>query len=305
MKTVLITGSNGLLGQKLTDLYLQKKNKKLIATGLGPNRHPEKNGYIYETLDIKDKSNLISIIDKYKPDCIIHTAAMTQVDDCETNKVECDSLNVGAVENIASVAAEYNIHLVHLSTDFIFDGTKELLSEEETPNPLSYYGLSKLKGEQIIQKTCKSFAILRTVLVYGVVADMSRSNIVLWAVNSLKAGKNIKVVNDQWRTPTLAEDLAQGCYLAEDKNAVGIFNISGPDYVSMDQMVLTIADIWNLDTSLIQTISSIELNQAAKRPPKTGFNINKAIKDLQYSPHNLEDGLKLVKSQIEVNNTPK
>jgi dTDP-4-dehydrorhamnose reductase len=305
MKTVLITGSNGLLGQKLTDLYLQKKDKKLIATGLGSNRHPVKSGYIYETLDIRDKSNLQSLVEKYRPDCIIHTAAMTQVDDCETNQEECDKLNIDAVNNIASIAAEYNIHLVHLSTDFIFDGTKELLSEEEKPNPLSYYGHSKLKGEQIIQKICKSYAILRTVLVYGVVADMSRSNIVLWAVNSLKAGKNIKVVNDQWRTPTLAEDLAQGCFLAEDKNAFGIYNISGPDYVSMDQMVLTIADIWNLDTSLIQTISSIELNQAAKRPPKTGFNINKAIKDLQYSPNSLKNGLKIVKSQIEVNNTPK
>jgi dTDP-4-dehydrorhamnose reductase len=305
MKTVLITGSNGLLGQKLTDLYLQKKDKKLIATGLGSNRHPVKSGYIYETLDIRDKSNLQSLVEKYRPDCIIHTAAMTQVDDCETNQEECDKLNIDAVNNIASIAAEYNIHLVHLSTDFIFDGTKELLSEEEKPNPLSYYGHSKLKGEQIIQKICKSYAILRTVLVYGVVADMSRSNIVLWAVNSLKAGKNIKVVNDQWRTPTLAEDLAQGCFLAEDKNAFGIYNISGPDYVSMDQMVLTIADIWNLDTSLIQTISSIELNQAAKRPPKTGFNINKAIRDLQYSPNSLKNGLKIVKSQIEVNNTPK
>lgn len=305
MKTVLITGSNGLLGQKLTDLYLQKKDKKLIATGLGPNRHPVKSGYIYETLDIRDKSNLQSLVEKYRPDCIIHTAAMTQVDDCETNHEDCDKLNIDAVNNIASIAADYNIHLVHLSTDFIFDGNKELLSEEDKPNPLSYYGHSKLKGEQIIQKTCKSYAILRTVLVYGVVADMSRSNIVLWAVNSLKAGKNIKVVNDQWRTPTLAEDLAQGCFLAEDKNAFGIYNISGPDFVSMDQMVLTIADIWNLDTSLIQTISSIELNQAAKRPPKTGFNINKAIKELQYSPHSLKNGLEIVKSQIELNETKK
>lgn len=143
---------------------------------------------------------------------VIHAAAMTQVDQCETEREKCWSANVDGVANIIAACSQTNAHLVHVSTDFIFDGTYGPLDETAIPNPVNYYGESKLAGEKLIQQSKINWAILRTVLVYGVTPDMSRSNIVLWVKKSLEEGKTINVVNDQWRTPTLAEDLAMGCY---------------------------------------------------------------------------------------------
>ena len=228
-ETILVTGSNGLLGQKLTDLYLQKEHIQLIATGKGMNRHPSKEGYVYQEMDITDPQNVREVLEKYKPSVLIHTAAMTQVDDCEFKKEECDLLNVNAVKHLAELSSEMTFHLVHLSTDFIFDGTKSMYTETDEANPLSYYGWSKLEAEKMVVEHAKSWSILRTILVYGQVADMSRSNIILWTYNTLKEQKSAKVVYDQFRTPTLAEDLAMGCFLAADQKAQGIFNIAGKD----------------------------------------------------------------------------
>jgi dTDP-4-dehydrorhamnose reductase len=299
MKKILITGSNGLLGQKLIDLYLTKANKQLIATAKGACRHPQKDKLIYFDLDISNENQVKQVLNEVRPDCIIHTAAMTNVDACETDKEGCDALNVDAVQYMVDACNAVGAHLIHISTDFIFDGSHGPLTEEETPNPLSYYGWSKLKGEQIVLKHSQHYAILRTVLVYGVVSDMSRSNIVLWAKGALEKQTPIKVVNDQFRTPTLAEDLAMGSFLAEDQNAKGIYNISGKDFMGINQLVERVADFWGYDKSFINTIASDTLNQAAKRPPITGFVIEKAQKELGYEPHSFEEGLALVKQQLE------
>lgn len=298
MKKVMITGANGLLGQKLIDLYLEKKDKHIIATGVGPCRHPKRDRFEYVELDISDAGNIEQVFAQYRPDALIHTAAMTNVDACETDHESCDRLNVKAVALLAEACKLYGAHIIHLSTDFIFDGTHGPVDEEEKPNPLSYYGHSKLKGEQMVMEKAGTWAILRTVLVYGVVNDMSRSNIVLWAKGALEKGQSIKVVDDQFRTPTLAEDLALGCYLAEDKRAQGIFNISGKDFMSIYELVERIADYYHLDKSGLNRSDSSTLNQAAKRPPITGFNIDKARTELGYEPHSFEEGLELVKQQL-------
>jgi dTDP-4-dehydrorhamnose reductase len=298
MKKVMITGANGLLGQKLIDLYLTKSDKKIIATGIGPCRHPMRDKIEYSELDISDSENVEMVFAKYQPDTLIHTAAMTNVDACETDHESCDRLNVTAVGLLADACKLHGTHMVHLSTDFIFDGTHGPVDEEEPANPLSYYGNSKLKGENLVKEKAGRWAILRTVLVFGVVNDMSRSNIVLWAKGALEKGQQIKVVDDQFRTPTLAEDLAMGCYLAEDKVALGTFNISGKDFMSIYELVDRIADYYQLDKSGLSRSDSSTLNQPAKRPPVTGFIIEKARKELGYEPHSFEEGLEIVKQQL-------
>lgn len=298
-KTVLITGSNGLLGQKLIDLYLKQTDKTVVGTGIGPCRHPLKNEFKYVELDITNPKQVSKIINQIKPNCVIHTAAMTNVDVCETDQKACDDLNVNAVEYLVEACNNVNSHFVHISTDFIFDGTHGPLTEEEIPKPLSYYGWSKLKGEQIVIEKSNNYCILRTVLVYGVVADMSRSNIVLWAKGALEKQQPMKVVNDQFRTPTLSEDLAMGCFLAENQQAKGIYNISGKDFLRIDELVERVADFFGYDKACISTTNSEVLNQAAKRPPITGFIIEKARKELGYEPHSFEEGLALIKKQIE------
>ncbi|PCJ64177.1 MAG: NAD(P)-dependent oxidoreductase [Bacteroidetes bacterium] len=298
MKKLLITGSNGLLGQKLLDLYLTLDNIELIVTSRGKNRYPRKEGYTYVSLDITNEEEVNQIVSKYSPDCIINTAAMTNVDSCESDKEGCDRLNVNAVGYLVQASNRVHAHLIHLSTDFIFDGTAGPYKEEDTPNPLSYYGESKLKAETIIRKTCHKWSIARTVLVYGIVHDMSRSNIVLWAKGSLEKGQPIKVVDDQFRSPTLAEDLALGCRLIEQKEADGIFNISGKDQMSIVEIVERVADYFDLDKSIINTISSATLNQAAKRPPITGFDLTKSNTILGYAPRSFEEGIAILMDQI-------
>jgi dTDP-4-dehydrorhamnose reductase len=295
---VLVTGSNGLLGQKLLDHYKQFPEIELIATAKGADRYPFPGFYTYCSLDITNEAEVKAVFNSTKPEVVIHTAAMTNVDACELDQTNCDILNVQAVEYIVNASNQINAHLVHLSTDFIFDGTHGPLAEEEIPKPLSYYGLSKYKAEQLVKAHSNSWAILRTVLVYGVVKDMSRSNIVLWAKNALESGKSIQVVADQFRTPTLAEDLAQGCALAAAQKASGIFHISGMNFMSVYDLVIQVADFWNLDKSLVNLSSSEGIQQPAKRPPITGFQIEKAKSILGYQPHTFKEGLQIVSNQL-------
>lgn len=302
MKKVLVTGSNGLLGQKLSDLYSTLTEISFMATGVGENRHPLGEKLNYRSLDIRDKQAVWDLFNEFQPDCVIHTAAMTNVDQCELDHPACDALNVKAVDNIIEACNAVNAHLVHLSTDFIFDGTSGPYSEEAQPAPLSYYGHSKLIGEELVQKHAKHWAILRTVLVYGIVSDMSRSNIVLWAKGALESGKELNVVTDQFRTPTLAEDLAMGCRLAEQHQATGIYHISGKDFMSVFELVNRVADYWKLPKNQLKPSDSSGINQPAKRPPITGFIIDKARKDLGYNPHNFEEGLALMERQMKGEN---
>ncbi|WP_417611608.1 SDR family oxidoreductase [Owenweeksia hongkongensis] len=296
---ILITGSNGLLGQKLVHKLSKDSEVELIATARGENRLSSKEGYEYHSLDITDEKAVAETIAKYKPDSLIHTAAMTNVDACEADKEGCDKLNVDATQYIVDACKANAVHLVHLSTDFIFDGEDGPYDEEAKPNPISYYGESKLKAEEIVLENGLDAAILRTVLVYGIAEDMSRSNIALWAKGALSKGQQINVVDDQFRSPTLAEDLADGCILAAKQKAKGIYNISGKDQLSVLEIVQQVADFWKLDKSLINPVSSTTLSQPAKRPPKTGFILDKAIRELGYKPHSFMEGLAVLDEQMK------
>jgi dTDP-4-dehydrorhamnose reductase len=286
---ILVTGANGLLGQKLVELILTKEDY-LIATAKSKLVLNLTKGEYYQ-LDVTNKDQVLEVISKAKPDVVINTAAMTNVDLCESEREKCWASNVTSVENLVAACALSNTHLIHLSTDFIFDGTHGPLDEQAIPNPISYYGESKLAAEKVVQSSTIPWTIARTVLVYGVTKDMSRSNIVLWVKKSLEEGKTINVVNDQWRTPTLAEDLAIGCYLAATKKATGIFNISGEEIMTPYDIAIATADFFLLDKSLIKETDSSKFTQAAKRPPRTGFIVKKAKMLLNFSPHTFRKGL--------------
>lgn len=300
-KRILITGSNGLLGQKIIYGYKSNPEVDLIATARGENRMQDKIGYAYVEMDIANRNEVFTVLEEYRPDVVINTAAMTNVDACELHHEECDLLNVTAVEYLADACSKYNIHLVHLSTDFIFDGEDGPYREDDKPNPLSYYGQSKLISEEIVKRCTCPWSIIRTVLVIGITEGMSRSNIVLWAKGALEEGKEIKVVDDQFRTPTLAEDLADGCMLIAMKRATGIYNISGKDFMSIIELVRHVADHWNLNKELIKPTSSETLSQPAKRPPMTGFQLEKAMSELGYNPHSFTEALVIIDKQIQAN----
>lgn len=297
-KTILITGSNGLLGQKLVDLLSKESGVNLIATARGENRLPNQIGYTYQTLDITDPAAVEDVFTRHKPQIVIHTAAMTNVDTCESDLNGCKALNVKAVEYIVAACTKHQSFLCHLSTDFIFDGEAGPYDEDAVPNPISVYGESKLKAEQIIQASSIRWAIARTVLVFGIVPDMSRTNIILWVKKSLEEGKQINVVTDQFRTPTLAEDLAIGCWLIAQKEAEGIFNISGEELLTPYEMAIKTAEFYHLPKELIKPADSSTFSQPARRPPRTGFILTKAKTVLGYKPRTFNEGIALMATQI-------
>jgi dTDP-4-dehydrorhamnose reductase len=299
---ILLTGSNGLLGQKLVNLLTEKKEIELLATSKGDNRITKVKGYQYQNLDITNLGEIKTVFNNFKPDVVINTAAMTNVDACESDKENCWDLNVNAVQYLIEASKIHNSHLIHLSTDFVFDGEDGPYIEEDQPNPLSYYGKSKYEAEKLLQTSNIRWSIVRTIIVYGIVDDMSRSNIVLWAKEALEKGNPLNIVNDQFRSPTLAEDLAIGCWLIAEKKAVGTYHISGKNVMSIIDLVNRVADFYNFDKSIIHPISSSSLNQAAKRPPKTGFILDKAMKELDYSPRSFEEGLEILTNQLDFYN---
>lgn len=304
MKRILITGANGLLGQKLVDLLVKQPNVELVATARGANRLPFSEGYTYRSMDITNRQEVLDIIGDMRPNVVIHGAAMTDVDKCEIQKDDCWAQNVHAVESIIEACQAVDAFLLHVSTDFIFDGAAGPYDETAEANPISFYGWSKQAGESAVRYARQTgtplrWAIARTVLVYGIAHDMSRSNIILWVKKSLEDGKNIKVVTDQWRSPTLAEDLAMGCYLIADQEAEGIFNISGKEVLTPYEMAIKTADYFGLDKSLIAQADASTFTQIARRPPRTGFILDKARTVLGYDPHSFEEGIAILAGQLK------
>ena len=287
-KRILITGANGLLGQSL--LFLGQNRHELLATGRGPARG-DHFGFPYAELDSTKEEDYERVFEEFKPDVVIHSAAMTQVDDCEQDQEACNLLNVEATKYCAEACARHGVHLIFLSTDFIFDGKNGPYGEEAEPAPLSVYGWSKLRAEDAVKASGARYAIARTVLVIGYVPGLSRSNIILWARQALGRGERIRVVHDQVRSPTWSVDLADGCLRIAEVGAEGIYHISGPDTMSILDLVRRVADHAGLDASLIDPVSSESLGQAAKRPPITGFDISKARRDLGFSPHSFSEVL--------------
>lgn len=296
-KKIFITGANGLLGQKLVEQLVQKEEFEVIASGKGASRLTGA-GFEYVSLEITDSDQVNQVIGKIRPEIILHCAAITNVDVCELNQEACYEVNVKATEYLVRAGEECKSHFIYVSTDFIFSGEAGPLDESAIPAPVNFYGQTKLEAERFVMQHSSKWAIARTVLVYGMANDLSRSNIILWVKSSLESGKEIQVVDDQFRTPTLAEDLATGCILIAERSAEGIFHISGSDFLTPFQMAIMTAEFFGLDKSFIKRADSSTFTQPAKRPLKTGFVIEKARKELGFEPKTFREGIAILANQI-------
>ena len=246
-------------------------------------------------MDITDNEKVLRLVNQSQPTHIIHTAAITNVDFCELNEEECLKVNFEASKFLAELCAEHNIHFQFISTDFVFDGEKGNYNENDEVSPLSVYGKSKADSENyLINGTYSNWSIVRTIIVYGNGNNLSRSNLIAWAKESLEQKNEIKIIDDQFRAPTYAEDLAWACCAILEKDKCGIYNICGPETYSIYTIVERIADYFGYSMQNVERISSSTLNQPAKRPPKTGFNLSKAKADLNYQPHSLEKTLEML-----------
>ncbi|KEO73325.1 SDR family oxidoreductase [Anditalea andensis] len=299
---ILITGANGLLGQKLVRQLIRHADCEILATGKGRSRLPSVwSGFRYMEMDHTSPKAIGEIFRQFQPTTVIHAGAMTQVDDCEVNQAECYKQNVEATSLILKACQSIDAHLIFVSTDFIFGGEDGPYTEEATGNPVNYYGSSKLLAEKAIMNSSLSkWSIVRTVLVYGISHDMSRSNLILWVKSSLEAGKTIQVVDDQFRSPTLAEDLADGIIKIAMVKAYGIFNVSGPDRITPYQMAVLTAKYFGLDQSCIVNVPSSSLEHKGKRPLKTGLIIDKAIRELDFRPKSFTEGIGILAKQLKL-----
>jgi len=297
MKKILITGSNGLLGQNLVHELLKKDAYIIYGISRGENRIKNIERFTYFNVDLTNKKEISDLINKTNPQFIIHTAAMTNVDTCELNKEACDKINVEAVKYLVDLCELKDIHLIHLSTDFIFDGEKGYYKESDQPDPINYYGLSKLRSENIIKDSNIKYTILRTILVFGF-TDELKNNIVLWVMNSLKNKQQINVVTDQLRMPTFVDDLVYACLYAADNGVEGVFNVSSNSLLSIYDMAIEIANTFQLDRSFINPIPTSLLKQPAKRPLKTGFDLSKSFLQLKLPSHSFLENLQVFKNQL-------
>ncbi|RAJ05086.1 dTDP-4-dehydrorhamnose reductase [Chitinophaga skermanii] len=295
---ILVTGSNGLLGQYLIHLLKKDPAHSVIAIGKGQNRLKDQAGYTYVQADITDNTAMATLMEQYKFNVIFHCAAMTQADDCERNRDMCWEANVTATADLVKLAEKYQSHFIFLSTDFVFDGLNGPYIETDLVNPVNYYGSSKVAAERVVAAAKTPWAIVRTVLVYGLSDDARRSNIITWVKDNLSKQQSIKVVTDQFRTPTLVHDLAIGCKLVMEHKAQGIFHISGEEGLTPFEMAQKVAKHYQLPEALLVPVNSATFTQVAKRPAKTGFIIDKAKKELGYQPRSFDEGIDVMHQSI-------
>ncbi|MBN2366529.1 MAG: dTDP-4-dehydrorhamnose reductase [Calditrichaeota bacterium] len=298
MKKVLITGTNGLLGQALVN-ELEKKYQ-ILPTGQEEKSPIPMNNDIYECFDITNFSQCKNLINEFAPDVIVNAASYTNVDDCERNKEFCWQVNVKGVENLAQLARRYDIHLLHYSTDYVFDGKNGPYDENEKPLPLGYYGKSKLASENVLRQIGCPFTIIRTCVLYGTGREVKK-NFFLWSLENLREGSPIKVVTDQYNNPTLAEDLASGSMLVIDQAAVGLYHMAGNEYLNRFDFVKNVATVFSLNEKLISPVETRELGQLAERPLYGGLKIEHASDHLGYNPRSVNEALIYLKWKLRDN----
>lgn len=289
---VLITGANGLLGQQLVAVMGRLPQYDVLATGR--ERTPRFRGGScgYSRLDITSSDELRRTFVDFAPDVVINCAALTQVDDCEEDRSSCWSVNTDAVAELADLCRTHGTRLIQVSTDFVFSGEDGPYEEDARPDPVNYYGRSKLAAENHARAAgLERWAIARTVLVYGAGRDLSRSNIVLWLIDALSRGQTVTMVTDQFRTPTYAPDLADGIERIVRFGKSGVFHLSGREYMSIYELATRVAEFFGFDPDLVQPTDASAFSQPADRPPKTGFIILKAETELGFKPRSFEESL--------------
>jgi dTDP-4-dehydrorhamnose reductase len=290
-RKLLVTGASGLLGSRI--IKLAKHGYVAVPVYHTKQLHPNS-----LKLDITDSSEVLKLLIKLKPDVIIHTASETNVDKCETQKNYAQKVNVDGTRNIAVACGKVGAKLVYISTDYVFDGEKGDYNEQDKPNPINYYGLTKLEGEKQVTKNCQKYFILRTSVLYG--WHPWKQNFATWIINQLKQNKEITVVKDHYNTPTLADNLAEITIKAVQKDLQGLYHASGSERISRYQFAKQIAKTFNLDPNLIKPVKMSQLTAwIAKRPKDSSLNTDKIQKQLKTKPLNITEGLKRMKKEAE------
>lgn len=278
-KKVLITGIYSRLGRRLWEELLKRNLTPLGIDRIKKEESPLKqenvlSGSVFQA-DITDFSQLLPIFEKEEPGIVIHAAAMTDVDGCEKEKDAAWKINVLGTENVAKAANAAKAQLIYISTDYVFDGQSGPYSENATPNPINHYGLTKWEGEKCAQKFCEDALIVRTCVPYD--WNMNAApNFLMWLVEKLKKNEKLKIVQDQFNTPTFLPHLAECIVDFCEKDTKGIVHCSGKEFISRYDFAKKVCSIFGFPLSLIEPCITAELKQIAPRPLKAGLLVEKA-----------------------------
>ena len=287
---IMILGANGFTGRRIIKRLSFKH--QVLACSLHPDILPEE-GYEFHILDMQNVDATDALLNNFRPDVIINASAMSVVDYCEQHPEEAYALNVTAVKHLAEYSQSNSCRLIHLSTDFVFDGTAtEAYTETDTTNPINYYGKTKQWSEEVIEQACTNYAIARIEVVYGKPFTGQHGNIVHLVKTRLENGQSIRVVSDQFRSPTWVEDIARAIESLLSDKYQGIYHICGGETMSVADIAYRVAKHFGLDTSLIQPVTTDEMNEATPRPLFSPMNTEKALKEFGYQPSRLEEGFK-------------
>ena len=290
---IFVTGGSGLLGSKMAEIALERSYE--VYSGF--NTHTPEFGKPVK-FDLADPDSVANVLKNIKPDVVVHSAALTDVDKCEMDKELAYKINVEGTKVVAEMAGKLGFFLVYISTDYVFDGSKGMYKEEDKTNPINYYGYTKLLGE----KYCLDFCIARTCVIYGAKPASGKVNFVLWLIEKLESGKNVRIITDQYITPTLNTNLAKMVLECAERKMKGIFHLAGATRVSRFEFAKEIAKEFGLDENLIIPAKMDDINWIAKRPKDSSLDTSKAAKYLNEKPYELKKALKVLKKEMEVYN---
>ena len=266
---ILIIGGSGQVGSNLIKSFSKSEHQSNFQVFATYNQHKTEG---LDFLDITDKNSIRKIFEKYKPNIVIQTSALTYVEQCEEDKELANKINVIGIQNVVDLCKEFNSKMVYISTDYVFDGKNGPFSEDDTPNPLNHYGKTKLEAEKIV-KTLKNFLVIRSAWINDI--NSKSKNFVMQVIHSVNTGKVMRVANDQFGHPTLASNLAEIIIelIMLDKN--GVYHVAGSSYVSRYNQALEVTKAFGLDSSLIKSVTTEELNLKATRPLNVNLNLEK------------------------------
>ena len=288
----LVTGSAGLVGSQVVK-DLTKQNHTVFSC-----YHDEKLEYGTPLqLDITDQDEIIQTFQEIKPDRIIHLAAMTNVDLCETEKELATQINVKATEILAKQAAKHQAFFVYVSTDYVFDGIKGMKKEDDSTNPLGFYGKSKLEGEFTLNKLASSWCIARTSTPFGI--HHKKKSFPLWIKESLEAKKEIPILVDQFTSPTYVPNLSKMLIEVATRQITGVIHLAGATRISRYNLAELVADNLSLDKKFLIPTKIDEMNWKAQRPKDSSLDVSLATEILNEKPQKIEKSLELFFSEFQ------
>ncbi len=292
MKKIVVIGANGFTGRRLLQQLAGQEGYEVYGVSLNADRWPTA-GYRFVTADITVYAAISSLLGEIRPDAVVNTSALSVPDYCELHHDEAYAVNVSAVEHLAACCARLQSRFIHLSTDFVFSGHEDrLYTEDDLPAPVNYYGHTKWLGEQAALAACSNAAVARVVVVYGRALPGQHGNIFQLVKTRLEAGQPIRVVSDQWRTPTWVDDVATGLRQLLPFSGTGLYHLCGDECLTIADIAYRVAGFFHLDHSLIQPVTTAEMNEATPRPLHSGLSNRKACRDFSFRPHSLVEGMR-------------